>query len=76
MGKQLMAVTTRIDARSARNSAIQIQDANGNILATVEVVASGKSAGIEKMRNEANLRMHTADGVRIVKATGVVLRKK
>lgn len=71
-----MAVTTRIDARSQRNNSIQIQDANGNILATIEVVASDKSAGIEKMRNEANLRLQTADGVKLVKATGAVLRKK
>lgn len=72
-----MAVTTRIDARSQRNNSIQIQDKNGNILATIEVVGnSDKDADIAKLRNEANLRLQTADGVQIVKASGVVLRKK
>lgn len=71
-----MAVTTRIDARSQHNNSIQIQDLNGNILATIEVVPSDQDAGRDKLRNEANLRLQTSDNVRIVKSTGVVLRKK
>lgn len=72
-----MAVTTRIDARSQRNNSIQIQGKDGKILATIEVVGnSDKDADIAKLRNEANLRIQTADDVQIVKASGVVLRKK
>lgn len=72
-----MAVTTRIDARSQRNNSIQIQDKSGNILAAIEVVSNtGKDVGIAKLRNEANLRIQTADDIKIVKASGVVLRKK
>ena len=72
-----MAVTTRIDARSQRNNSIQIQDKSGNILAVIEVVGkTDKDVGIAKLRNEANLRIQTADDIKIVKASGVVLRKK
>lgn len=72
-----MAVTTRIDARSQRNNSIQIQDKSGNILAVIEVVGNtDKDVGIAKLRNEANLRIQTADDIKIVKASGVVLRKK
>lgn len=71
-----MAVTTRIDARSQRNNSIQLQDGQGNILAVIEVVPSEPGAGIDKLRNEANLRLQTSDGVRIVKASGAILRKK
>ena len=72
-----MAVTTRIDARSQRNNSIQIQDKDGKILVTIEVVGnSDKDADIAKLRNEANLRIQTAGDIQIVKASGVVLRKK
>lgn len=72
-----MAVTTRIDARSQRNNSIQIQDKGGNILAVIEVVGNtDKDVGITKLRNEANLRIQTAYDIKIVKASGVVLRKK
>lgn len=72
-----MAVTTRIDARSQRNNSIQIQDKSGNILAVIEVVGNtDKDVGIAKLRNETNLRIQTADDIKIVKASGVVLRKK
>lgn len=72
-----MAVTTRIDARSQRNNSIQIQDKSGNILAVIEVVGNtDKDVDIAKLRNEANLRIQTADDIKIVKASGVVLRKK
>lgn len=72
-----MAVITRIDARSQKNNSLQLKDAAGNILATIEVVANhDKDVSADKLRNEANLRLHTAGGIQIVKATGVVLRKK
>lgn len=71
-----MAVQTRIDARSSVNSSIQIQDADGKILATVEVVRSNEESNIGKLRNEANLRITTASDVRIVKQNGAILRRR
>lgn len=71
-----MAVQTRIDARSSVNSSIQIQDADGKILATVEVVRSNEESNIGKLRNEANLRITTANDVRIVKQNGAILRRR
>lgn len=70
-----MAVATRLDARSQRNNSLTLKDEEGNTLAVIEVVSS-KSEGVDKLRNEANLRIHTADDVRVVKSNGAVLRKK
>lgn len=72
-----MAVQTRIDARSKQNNSLTIKDAQGNILCTIEAVSNKDAAGdIGKLVNEVNLRIHTSDGIQIVKSNGVVLRKK
>lgn len=72
-----MSVITRIDARAQRNCSFQLQDSEGNILAVVEVVPNtNEEVDVAKFRNEANLRIHTHDNVRIVKGNGAVLRKK
>lgn len=72
-----MAVNTRIDARAKNNNSIMLVDANGAILATIEVNPNRKEdIQIETLRNEANLRIQTSDKVTVVKGNGVVLRKK
>lgn len=71
-----MAVITRIDARSKSNNSIHIQDTFGNIIATIEVMPIESGSDVTKLRNEANLRIQTADDIRIVKHSGAVLRKK
>ena len=70
-----MAVITRIDARSRKNSSLQIQDLEGNILCTIEAV-SNTEVDKGKSGHEATLRLHTSSNVQIVKGNGVVLRKK
>lgn len=72
-----MAVVTRIDARSKRNNSLQITDVNGNILCSIEAVKNTNVATTdETLRNEVTIRIHTADGIQIVKGNGAVLRKK
>lgn len=71
-----MAVITRIDARSQHNNSFHIQDVFGNIIATIEVIPIESGSNILKLCNEANLRIHTADDIRVVKQSGAVLRKK
>lgn len=71
-----MSVMTRIDARSQNNNSIQVHDSDGNILAVIEAVKSVEESNIPKLRNEANLRVTTADGIKIVKGNGAILRKK
>lgn len=70
-----MAVSTRLDARSQRNNSLTLKNEAGDVLAVIEVVGS-MSEGEEKLRNEANLRIHTKGDIRVVKANGAVLRKK
>ncbi|AWN08631.1 hypothetical protein HOT32_gp48 [Erwinia phage Faunus] len=72
-----MAVVTRIDARSKRNNSLQICDANGVILCSIEAVKNTNvGTSDETLRNEVTIRIHTADDVQIVKGNGAVLRKK
>ena len=70
-----MAVITRIDARSRCNNSIQVQDLDGNILCVIEAV-SNPGVDPAKAVHEANLRFQTADGIKLVKGNGAVLRKK
>lgn len=71
-----MSVITRIDARSQSNNSIQIHDKDGEIIAVIEAVKSTEEKKVSKLRNESNLRITTADGIKIVKGNGAILRKK
>lgn len=71
-----MSVITRIDARSQSNNSIQIHDKDGEIIAVIEAVKSTEEKKVSKLRNESNLRITTADGIKIVKGNGAILRKR
>lgn len=60
-----MSVVTRIDARSATNNSLQLRDACGNVLATIETLTP-----------ETKLRIDTGNGMSIVKSNGTVIKRK